>query len=309
MDSGFQSHGVSIVIPHYGDPALTRPLIKALLQQTTQRPLQIIVADDHSPEPFPELNLPGCVVVRREVNGGFGSAVNSGAAHAVHPLLLILNSDLTVGTDFVETLCAGAEPWMPAFVSPTVVGPDGSFQYVGRKFPKISRSVIASLSALGRWRNSVWWHRSVGHEIAPSTSNAMVCDWFVGAAILAPTAAFRRLGGFDERFHMNSEEIDLQRRAREFNLPSIVLSAVSVEHAGGGSSDDAMRFQWLMEGEWRYWVKWNGRAKARAFQASMLGVTLVNLVWNILRALFGRSTHPVRTFRQRSMAILRASAG
>ena len=86
--------GVSVVIPHYGDPALSQHLIDALRMQTTERPLQIIIVDDHHPTPYPDPNLPGIQVVRRDVNGGFGSTVNTGAAYAQHPLLLILNSDL-----------------------------------------------------------------------------------------------------------------------------------------------------------------------------------------------------------------------
>jgi N-acetylglucosaminyl-diphospho-decaprenol L-rhamnosyltransferase len=303
-----ESSGVSIVIPHYGDPLLSRELIEALREQSTHRPLQIIVVDDHFPEAFPELDIPGFEVVRRNVNGGFGATVNTGAKVAVHPLLLILNSDLTIGPDFVDDLCSGAAPWMPAIVSPTVVDHHGASQYTGRRFPTISGSAIASLVPLARWRDDVRWHRAVGHEIPDPSSDAMICDWFVGAVILIPTDEFHRLGGFDERFYMNSEEVDLQRRAREFNLPSVVLSQVIVEHVGGGSSDDAKRFLWLMQGEWRYRRKWNGSAGARTFQATLVGTCVINLIWNSARALLGRPTHPLRTFRNSVGAVLRASS-
>lgn len=308
MEDHIASSGVSIVIPHYGDPSLSRDLIDALRGQSTERPLQIIVVDDHFPVPFPDLDISGFEVVRRNANGGFGATVNTGARLAVHPLLLILNSDLTIGPDFVEELCSGAAPWMPAIVSPTVVDHDGASQYTGRRFPTISGSAIASLVPLARWRNGVRWHRAVGHEIPDPSSDAMICDWFVGAVILMPTEEFHRLGGFDERFYMNSEEVDLQRRARQFNLPSVVLSRVTVEHVGGGSSDDAKRFLWLMQGEWRYRMKWNGSAGARTFQATLVGTCVINLIWNSARALLGRPTHPIRTFRDSVGAVLRASS-
>lgn len=307
MGAGNAEPGVSIVVPHYGDPSLTRPLIDALLRQRNLRPIQIIVADDHSPEPFPDIDIDDCMVVRREVNGGFGSAVNTGASHAVHPLLLILNSDLTIGESFIEDLCTGSEPWMPAIVSPTVVDEHGHSQFVGRRFPTISASAVASLVPLARWRNGEWWHRAVGHEIADGTSSAMVCDWVVGAVMLIPTNAFHRLGGFDERFFMNSEEVDLQRRAREIQLPSVVLRGTTVEHVGGGSSDQAKRFQWLMQGEWRYQSKWNRRVHARMFQVAMLSTAIINLVWDTGRALLGRPTHPMRAFRHSASAIIGAS--
>ncbi len=65
---------VSVVVPHHGDAAPTLALLDQLDAQT--HPVQVIVADDASPDPFPD--RPGVEVVRRTVNGGFGANVNSG---------------------------------------------------------------------------------------------------------------------------------------------------------------------------------------------------------------------------------------
>src|SRR5690348_7413113 len=97
---------VSVVVPHYGAPEPTLALLRALGGQTGDVELQVVVVDDCSPEPFPD--RPGLHVVRREANGGFGSAVNSGAAEAVHPQLLVLNSDVTIGPGFVAELLDAA---------------------------------------------------------------------------------------------------------------------------------------------------------------------------------------------------------
>ena len=96
---------VSVVIPHYGHPT---PALALIDQLRPQSPHEIIVADDHSPTPFPE--TPGVMVVRRASNGGFGSAVNAGAARASGDVLLVLNSDLDVSPTFVADLVAAAAP-------------------------------------------------------------------------------------------------------------------------------------------------------------------------------------------------------
>ena len=125
---------LSVVIPHYGEPGPTRALVAALRdQEAAIGRLQIVVSDDASPTPFPPLE--GVEVVRRQVNGGFGSAVNSGAELAVHPLLLVLNSDLELPPTFLADLLGAARRWLPAVVSPRVVGPDGSTAWPGRHFP------------------------------------------------------------------------------------------------------------------------------------------------------------------------------
>ena len=74
--------GISAVIPHYGDIGPTWGLVESLQRQQGVLNLQIIVADDASPVPFPSGE--GYELVRREKNGGYGSACNSGAALAKH---------------------------------------------------------------------------------------------------------------------------------------------------------------------------------------------------------------------------------
>ena len=119
---------------------------------------------------------------------------------------------------------------------------------------------------------------------------------FVGAAILVPTAEFRAVGGFDERFFMNAEEVDLQRRLRGRGVPSVYCGTVHVVHEGGGSSGDgARRRAWLVEGRTRYAQKWGGRRRQRA---ALTAASVVNLGWGAARAAAGRPTTPLRTFRR-----------
>ena len=300
--------GVSVVIPHYGDPSLALALLADLKAQTTTRPLQIIVSDDASPEPFPSDTEVACDLVRRESNGGFGAAVNAGAAAAVQPLLLILNSDLRIGPEFVDQLCAAAAPWMPAIVGPALRNEHGVVEYSARRFPSLRTSATANLAPLTRWRHSERWHRSVGHVTPAPASGATVCDWIAGAALLLPTELFRELDGFDERFFMYSEEVDLQTRARALGIPSILLGDVAATHSGGGSSDNTKRHAWLLQGEWIYADKWRGRGAARRYQAGIFGVFVINLVWNSGRRILGRDSQPLASFALASRAIRNASS-
>ena len=95
---------VSVVVPHHGDPAPTLALVDQLRAQT--HPVQVVVADDASPVPFPAVD--GVEVVRRATNGGFGANVNTGAAVATGDALLVLNSDLDLEPTFVADMVAAA---------------------------------------------------------------------------------------------------------------------------------------------------------------------------------------------------------
>ena len=283
---------VSVVIPHYGDSAPTLVLLDQLRAQDGAE-LQLIVADDCSPIPFPE--TPGVTVVRRAQNGGFGCAVNSGAEAATGELLLILNSDLEIGPGFVRDLVTAAQPWQPAVAGPRIVDGAGHADWTARRFPTTAHQVTEWLTPLARVRHTAWWHRGVGHDVAPEPGHATVTDWLVGAVLLLPLAAFRESGGFDERFHMNSEEVDLQRRLGARGIPSVYLPMVTVTHVGGGSSDPVLRRRWLVTSRLRYAEKWGGLVPLR------LGLSLatpVNAVANGARRLRGAEVDPLRTARE-----------
>ena len=282
---------VSVVVPHYGAPQTPLPLLVSLLEQEDAGRYEVIVVDDASPEPLPP--VPGVSVIRRPTNGGFGAAVNSGAAAATGELLVVLNSDLRVGPRFLGDLVTGAHGWMPAVVSPRVVDAEGAEEWTGRRFPLVRHQVAEWLVPLARWRPTTFVHRLVGHDTDVRGTEGVV-DWVVAAALLLPLADFRAVGGFDEAFYMNGEEVDLQRRLRERGLPSVVLHVPVATHLGGWSTEPARSRAWLVDGRFTYAAKWGGRRRLRV---ALTAATVVNLVWNLGRQAAGRDVAALRTAR------------
>lgn len=289
---------VSIVVPHHGDPAPTLALLAQLARQRDDSIAEVVVADDASPTPFPDVD--GVTLVRRERNGGFGSAVNSGAARATGDALLVLNSDLSIPADFVAAMLEAARRFPDTVLSPWIVDEAGQAAWVGRDFPRVRHQVVEWLTPLARWRHTDRWHRGVGHDLSHRHGDTSV-DWVIGAAMLIPTEAFRAVGGFDERFFMNSEEADLQRRLRELGIASVALAAPTVTHAGGGSTPSLQRRQWLVDSRLLYADKWGSR---RGLSTALLVATGANLVVNAARRAAGRDVEPLATARA-EIALLR----
>lgn len=283
---------VAVVVPHHGDPSPTLETVRALLAQEGVT-LEVVVADDASPEPFPAVD--GVRVVRRERNGGFGAAVGSGVAEVTAPLLLVLNSDVSFGPTFVADLVAAAAPWQPAVVGPLVLDADGTPAPTARHFPRVSHQALEWLTPLARFRGRRALREAVGHDTRAVRGAVLPVDWVVGAAMLLPTGAFRAVGGFDERYFMNSEEVDLQRRLRDAGIPSVFAGTVALTHVGGGSSDPALRRRWLVESRMAYAGRWGGR---RRLAAALTAATAVNAVANTGRRLAGRDVAPVATARE-----------
>jgi N-acetylglucosaminyl-diphospho-decaprenol L-rhamnosyltransferase len=268
-------------------------LITSLASQVSGLSGAIVVVDDASPEPMPDVD--GATVVRREINGGFGAAVNTGLALVTTDLVAVLNSDLVVEDGFLEELVDAALPWLPAIVAPQVVthGHTGATSF---RFPGPGTVLAQGINLVAARRDSGWASRLIGEDKPAHPDDTHLVDWVSGAAFLAPTETLRSVGGFDERFHMYNEEVDLQRRLRERGIPAVYVGSVRVEHIGFGSSDPSKRERWQLESWQRYADKWGweGRLKAAVATASA-----INLVTDGLRRTLGRDVHPYAEWQRR----------
>lgn len=276
---------LSIVIPHYGDPAQTALLIGLLEEQRSDRRVQVVVADDCSPQPFPE--RAGVEVVRLPVNRGFGAAVNRGVELAQHPLLMLLNSDVVPGPDFVEDLIAAVEPHLPCIASPNLVEGERRGTTASAEFPSASPQVLNAMMPLSAWRT-----RRRPRSSEPDGEHETA--WVAGACMLLRTEDYRRVGGFDEGFYMYSEDIDLCRRLADVGVPSFHAEDVELVHAHGGSSDPAKVSRWAAASRFRYAEKWGFR---RRLGAGLAAASLVNLAYNGVRRATGRDVRPIERLR------------
>jgi hypothetical protein len=107
-------------------------------------------------------------------------------------------------------------------------------------------------------------------------------DQIMGAFFLMRHSLFGSLGGFDERFFVYFEEVDLSLRARQAGWRSVYLADAKAFHAGGGASRQvkAIRLFYSLRSRLLYGFK-----HYTSFRAWMLvGVTL--LVEPLTRVVF-----------------------
>ena len=290
-----------MVIPHYGDPGQTYTLIEQLLAQETETPIEVIVSDDASPEPF--CDGEGFRVIRAVENGGFGAAVNRGADLAALPLLLILNSDIRIDSRFVDRLLESANPWLPGALCGVHLSGGPMNSQLPRRFPKNRYYFFEWLGILARWRHTSWWQHLIGIS-PPSACTASPVDFVIGAAMLVSTSAFREIGGFDERFHMYMEEVDLQHRLRNAGLETIYLPNVTAQHPAFGSSpDSSARTSAVLNARKLYSQKWSGRHGLVLLQLVLTAAESLNMTVDLLRRILGRRVAPLNQSRHRMRLI------
>lgn len=177
-------------------------------------------------------------IVRAEVNLGYGTAVNRGAALAAAPFLFVVNPDIVVGPDAVEVLAArlDCEPDL-AVVGPLIRDRNGAAYPSARSFP--SFAVGAAHALLGLiWPRNRWTKRYRGEAALDATEQgrAREVDWVSGACALIRREAFDSVGGFDEGYFMYVEDLDLCWRLRRAGWRVLFEPAATVTHLQGLST-------------------------------------------------------------------------
>ena len=178
-------------------------------------------------------SIGGVDVVRNDVNRGFGAACNQGAARGDGDYVLFLNPD----AELLRGTLAGSAAYMQAsrdarvgICSVQLVDEAGEIDRSCSRFPTATGIVAKSLGLTSRFPRLGASMREWPHD------RTRVVDQVIGAYFLIRRELFEALGGFDERFFVYFEEVDLSLRARELGWSSVYLAEAQGFHVGGGTS-------------------------------------------------------------------------
>lgn len=208
-----------IIIVNANSGEFIRDAIESALGQTV--PAEVVVVDNCSTDGSPVWlgSMHNVNLIRRESNDGFGTAVNTGARGASAPFLALLNPDAVADPTWIDETTT----WMNATgtdVAGTLVR-GGEGYYFTR----------------GIW---VWWR---GSAIDVTKLDDGPSDWINGCAMVIRTELFHRLGGFDERFFLYAEDVDLSLRARRLGARIGIYRKALVLHEKHGKSTDMLGFR------------------------------------------------------------------
>lgn len=200
--------------------------------------LELVVVDNASRDATREIlarEADWARVVLEATNHGFGRGCNLGFAHVQSHYTLFLNPDAAIEPDALRTML----DFMESRASAGIVGPatlvserSDLFQPTG-PYPTPWSLVRDALPFLRR--------RSDAVPIVPGSA-PMRTGWVCGAILMIRTDLVRRLNGFDPRFFLYWEEVDLCRRAAHAGYENWVLGDAVARHVVGASSGAVPRF-------------------------------------------------------------------
>lgn len=233
MSEELVSQLVVVTVTFSPGPHLDRFL--ASLSDATVRPVTVVMADNGSEDGAPEAaceRYPNTALLRTGANLGYGTAVNRAVA-TLPPdaeFVLVANPDVQWGPGSIDALLDAAQRWPRAgALGPLIRDPDGSVYPSARHVPTLAGGGLHAV--LGPvWPGNPW---SAGYRQARREPSERAVGWLSGSCLLLRRSAFDEINGFDERYFMYMEDVDLGDRLGRAGWLNVYVPAAEIVHDKG----------------------------------------------------------------------------
>lgn len=258
----------SIIIVNFNTKNLLKNCLSSIFNNYKSSDFEIIVVDNNSQDSsvtmlkneFADNKIK---LITNNRNIGFGAANNQGATMARGEYLFFLNSDTIIKENILIPLRHFLDSYENiGIIAPKLLLEDGSEQqhaYGG--FPTLF-SVIADKFKKKKIKNS----------------QPFEADWISGAALIIKRDIFNKINGFDEKFFMYFEDIDLCKRVKDLGYKVMVFPKIAVIHLGGKSLNKfSKRKEYYYKSQDYYYKKHYGNLRMNLMKIFRLPYKLLML--------------------------------
>ena len=259
---------LSIVLVNYNDGRRLRACLASLAAHPPAAEHEILVIDNASIDGSLEdvrREFPAVRPIANPTNAGFSAANNRGVAESRGRFLLFLNTDTLVPAGALDALLArfAADPALGA-VGPALVHAPGDYQVSFGNRVGFFAQIFQKFALNPRHKRALRLRRTRERE----------AGWLSAACLLCRREAFEKAGGFDERFFIYFEDIDLCARIRAAGWRLLFVPSVEVRHEGGATTTATPERRAESRIEYRrsqlyYYRKHASRASRRLLRASI----------------------------------------
>ncbi|MDP3948293.1 MAG: glycosyltransferase family 2 protein [bacterium] len=209
----------SVIIPNWNGSELLKDCLNSLAEQTFKN-FEIILVDNGSTDnslEYVKNHFPQVRVISLEKNFGFAKAINEGVKASNTEYVVFLNNDTSVDKDWLKSLilCADSHPEVISVNSKLL-------NFYDKKI----------IDGVGILINEVGQARSIGWQ--EKDKNQYNSEQYIfgatGGASLFRRDDLIKVGLFDERYFMYSEEVDFSFRAQFLGYKSIFCPEAVVYH-------------------------------------------------------------------------------
>jgi len=233
---------VTVSIVSHGQLPLVLPLLEQL-DRFSRGTVAKVVLTINVPEPDVLAGVKFGIEIERIVNDepmGFGANHNQAFSHCASEWFLVLNPDIRFDEDVLAPLIAQSRT-DSGLLAPRILEP-------GKQTPEQHRAIITPLEIVSR--------KKPGYAIPDTPA------WIPGLFMLFRSAAYRRIGGFDERFFMYGEDFDICARLQLDGWKLQIAEDLQARHDAQRASHSSKRHLywhltsllkvWSSAAFWRY---------------------------------------------------------
>ena len=243
---------ISVSIVSHGDAELAQRLFDDLRVHKPRGIEVILTLNIEEALPFDPDSFPFSVRMIRNANPrGFAANHNAAFELSRGNFFCVLNPDIRLTADpFWALVGELANPGVGA-AAPLILDSDGAIEDSARPFPTLSSLVGKALGAAPER------YYEIGEEsISP--------DWVGGMFVLLRRDAFAAVGGFDARYHLYYEDVDLCARLRLAGYDIRLVPSVSAVHLARRQSRRDIRYLvWHLHSMIRYILSRRRRKAAK----------------------------------------------
>jgi len=221
---------VSILILNYNGKGLLLSYLGSVVAH--QENAEVWVVDNMSTDDsidFVKKNFPEVKILILDKNYGYAKGYNLAVSKIDADLYCLLNNDVRVSSNWVSPMRQLFENKQHlGFAQPKIISDqdESIFEYSGAAGGHLD--LFGFPYCRGRYLHHC--EKDQGQYNGPEK-----VTWASGAAFWVRKTAFTQLGGFDERFFMHFEEIDLCLRGKIAGWFTMCHGNIQISHLGGGT--------------------------------------------------------------------------
>jgi len=225
---------VSVIIVHYQVKDLLQNCIISIQKYFHGFDYEIIVVDNHSPNQewksliteFKDVHF-----IELKENLGFAKANNIGVKSAKGEYVYILNPDTEIEGDYFKEILDFADKQKDfGALGLRMHDADGNF------LPESKRSVPALINSFEKLFTKLNNDSKTYYRNDVSETEIAEVEVMTGANLLIKKTVYEKVGGFDERYFMYGEDIDLCYTILECGYRNFYYGKYSILHYKGEST-------------------------------------------------------------------------
>lgn len=227
----------AVVIVNYNTGDMLKQVVDSVLGE--QCVDKVVVVDNKSADDSMALLPDNSKLDKyyRSKNHGFASSCNFGAKRCDSDYILFLNPDCFIANNSLSVLINNLyQNPQAAIIGCNVQNPDGSEQRASRRrLPTLWRA-IKTFSKIENFAKTCNCFAGVNLIHQPMPKNIQKVEAISGAFILIKTEKFKQVNGFDNKFPLHFEDLDLFKRIADCGYDILFNPTIKMIHHQGISS-------------------------------------------------------------------------